>query len=80
MDNTSESLDRAAARERVEFAEVMAEVVAVVIVVVEAAAAEWRARLAVRVVGPEEEEEGTAGVDASARFRLLVSIQNPFRT
>jgi hypothetical protein len=37
---------------------------------------ERRVRLFERVVGPEDEEEGSDEV-ASARFRLRVSIQNP---
>jgi len=37
---------------------------------------ERRARLLERVVGPEEGDEGAAE-EASARFRLRVSIQNP---
>ncbi|PON89992.1 hypothetical protein TorRG33x02_142780, partial [Trema orientale] len=38
--------------------------------------AERRARLLERVVGPDEEDEGAAE-EASARFRLRVSIQEP---
>lgn len=41
---------------------------------VEVEATEMRARLAARVVGPEEEEEGADEV-ASVRLRLRVSIQ-----
>ena len=38
--------------------------------------AERRARLLERVVGPDDDEEGAAE-EASARFRLRVSIQEP---
>jgi len=74
-----ESWERLAARERVgtrERVAIDAELEAVAVAVVGVGAEAFkRARLAARVVGPEEEE----GADevASARFRLRVSIQKP---
>lgn len=59
-------------RERVE---IDAELVAVAVVDAGVDETERRARLAARVVGPDE-EEGAEEL-ASARFRLRVSIQNP---
>ncbi|KAL2549859.1 hypothetical protein Fot_11389 [Forsythia ovata] len=74
VDETTESLDQVTTRERVDIIEVVDE---------EAVAAlevERRAHLVARVVKPKEEEEDTAEVFASSRFRLRVSIQNPSKS
>lgn len=66
----SMEVDRVSGRERVEIEGVLAaeEVGAEVV--------ERRARLVARVEGPDNAAE----VDASARFRLRVSIQEPYKT
>lgn len=68
----SMEVDRAAERVRVEIVGVLAGGVAAAEVEEE----ETRARLLARVAGPDNAAE----VDASARFRLRVSIQEPYKT
>lgn len=70
-----EAAERNDARERV----VGAGVTLAIEEGVEDTAVERRARLLERVVGPAEEDEEGAVEEASARFRLRVSIQLPHR-